>query len=79
MEWFNSSIAPLKDLLDFLYKKSKTNDIHKKQASAMPFRLPSGKISHLKNFIQEPFPLPSFRKKEIKNMPDGQQKNSWIK
>src|SRR5665213_3590071 len=31
MEWFNSSIAPLKDLLDFLYKKSKTNDIHKKQ------------------------------------------------
>jgi uncharacterized protein YllA (UPF0747 family) len=31
MEWFNSSIAPLKDLLAFLYKKSKTNDIHKKQ------------------------------------------------
>ncbi len=31
MEWFNSSIAPLKDLLDFLYKKSKTNDINKKQ------------------------------------------------
>lgn len=31
MEWFNSSIAPLKDLLAFLYKKSKTNDIYKKQ------------------------------------------------
>jgi hypothetical protein len=31
MEWFNSSIAPLKDLLDFLYKKSKTNDVNKKQ------------------------------------------------
>jgi hypothetical protein len=31
MEWFNSSIAPLKDLLAFLYKKSQTNDIHKKQ------------------------------------------------
>lgn len=31
MEWFNSSIAPLKDLLAFLYKKSKTNDVHKKQ------------------------------------------------
>lgn len=31
MEWFNTSIAPLKDLLAFLYKKSKTNDVHKKQ------------------------------------------------
>jgi uncharacterized protein YllA (UPF0747 family) len=31
MDWFNSSIAPLKELLAFLYKKSKTNDIHKKQ------------------------------------------------
>jgi hypothetical protein len=31
MEWLNSSIAPLKDLLAFLYKKSKTNDVHKKQ------------------------------------------------
>lgn len=31
MEWFNSSIAPLKDLLAFLYKKSKTNDVYKKQ------------------------------------------------
>jgi hypothetical protein len=31
MEWFNSSIAPLKDLLAFLYKKSKTNDVNKKQ------------------------------------------------
>jgi len=31
MEWFSSSLAPLKDLLDFLYKKSKTNDVLKKQ------------------------------------------------
>jgi hypothetical protein len=31
MEWFNSSIVPLKDLLAFLYKKSKTNDVNKKQ------------------------------------------------
>jgi uncharacterized protein YllA (UPF0747 family) len=31
MEWFNSSIAPLKDLLAFLYKKSKTNDVFKKR------------------------------------------------
>ena len=31
MEWLNSSIAPLKDLLAFLYKKSKTNDVQKKQ------------------------------------------------
>ncbi len=31
MEWLNSTIVPLKDLLDFLYKKSKTNDVIKKQ------------------------------------------------
>jgi uncharacterized protein YllA (UPF0747 family) len=31
MEWLNSSIAPLKALLAFLYKKSKTNDVLKKQ------------------------------------------------
>lgn len=31
MEWLNAGIAPLKDLLAFLYKKSKTNDVHKKQ------------------------------------------------
>ncbi|HTS43804.1 MAG TPA: hypothetical protein VMH01_05370 [Puia sp.] len=31
MKWLNTGIAPLKDLLAFLYKKSKTNDIHKKQ------------------------------------------------
>ena len=31
MEWLNSSLAPLKELLEFLYKKSKTNDVHKKQ------------------------------------------------
>jgi hypothetical protein len=31
MEWLNTGIAPLKDLLAFLYKKSKTNDVHKKQ------------------------------------------------
>ena len=31
MEWLNSSLAPLKDLLAFLYKKSKTNDVYKKQ------------------------------------------------
>jgi hypothetical protein len=31
MDWLNSSLAPLKDLLAFLYKKSKTNDVHKKQ------------------------------------------------
>jgi hypothetical protein len=31
MEWLNSGIAPLKDLLAFLYKKSKTNDVIKKQ------------------------------------------------
>jgi len=31
MEWLNSSIAPLRDLLAFLYKKSKTGDVLKKQ------------------------------------------------
>lgn len=31
MEWLNSGIAPLKDLLAFLYKKSKTNDVIKRQ------------------------------------------------
>ncbi len=31
MEWLNTGIGPLKDLLAFLYKKSKTNDVHKKQ------------------------------------------------
>jgi hypothetical protein len=31
MEWLNSSLAPLKELLAFLYKKSKTNDVFKKQ------------------------------------------------
>jgi hypothetical protein len=31
MEWLNSSVTPLKDLLAFLYKKSKTNDVVKKQ------------------------------------------------
>jgi hypothetical protein len=31
MEWLNSSLAPLKELLAFLYQKSKTNDVHKKQ------------------------------------------------
>jgi len=31
MEWLNTSIVPLKDLLAFLYKKSQTSDVHKKQ------------------------------------------------
>ena len=31
MEWLNTGIAPLKELLAFLYKKSKTSDVHKKQ------------------------------------------------
>src|SRR5688500_2761892 len=31
MEWLKTGIAPLKDLLDFLYKKSQTNDVIKKQ------------------------------------------------
>jgi hypothetical protein len=31
MTWINTSIGPLKDLISFLYKKSQTNDIHKRQ------------------------------------------------
>jgi hypothetical protein len=31
MEWLNTSIGPLKDLITFLNKKSVTNDVHKKQ------------------------------------------------
>ena len=31
MEWLNTSIGPLKDLIAFLNKKSVTNDVHKKQ------------------------------------------------
>jgi len=31
MDWLNTSISPLKELLAFLYKKSKTSDVHKKQ------------------------------------------------
>ena len=31
LEWLKVGIAPLKELIDFLYKKSQTNDVHKKQ------------------------------------------------
>lgn len=31
LEWLKAGIAPLKDLIDFLYKKSQTNDVQKKQ------------------------------------------------
>src|ERR1700704_2738779 len=31
MEWLNTGIGPLKDLVAFLYKKTKTNDVQKKQ------------------------------------------------
>ena len=31
MEWLKTGITPLKDLIDFLYKKSQTNDVIKKQ------------------------------------------------
>ncbi|HMH32291.1 MAG TPA: hypothetical protein VK543_04630 [Puia sp.] len=31
MEWLNTGIGPLKDLVAFLHKKTKTNDIQKKQ------------------------------------------------
>ena len=31
MDWLKTGIAPLKDLIDFLYKKSQTNDVIKKQ------------------------------------------------
>jgi hypothetical protein len=31
MEWLNAGIGPLKDLIEFLHKKTKTNDVQKKQ------------------------------------------------
>ncbi len=31
MDWLNTSIGPLKDLITFLNKKSVTNDVHKRQ------------------------------------------------
>lgn len=31
MEWIKISLSPVKDLINFLHKKSKTADIHKKQ------------------------------------------------
>ncbi|MEJ7737559.1 MAG: hypothetical protein WKF97_09050 [Chitinophagaceae bacterium] len=31
LDWLKSGILPLKDLIDFLYKKSETNDVQKKQ------------------------------------------------
>jgi hypothetical protein len=31
LEWLKSGMSPLKDLIDFLYKKSQTNDVIKKQ------------------------------------------------
>src|SRR5580698_1750098 len=31
MDWLNAGISPLKDLIAFLHKKSKTNDVQKKQ------------------------------------------------
>jgi hypothetical protein len=31
MEWLNASIAPLKDLIAFLNRQSRTNDVQKKQ------------------------------------------------
>lgn len=31
MDWLKVGISPLKDLIDFLYKKSQTNDVQKKQ------------------------------------------------
>ena len=31
MEWLNTGITPLKELVAFLYKKSKTSDVQKKQ------------------------------------------------
>lgn len=31
MEWLKTGVAPLKDLIAFLHKKSQTNNIHKKQ------------------------------------------------
>ncbi|HEV3251632.1 MAG TPA: hypothetical protein VGZ71_11805, partial [Puia sp.] len=31
MEWLNTGISSLKDLIAFLHKKSRTNDVQKKQ------------------------------------------------
>lgn len=31
LEWLKTGISPLKDLIDFLYRKSQTNDVQKKQ------------------------------------------------
>src|SRR3954465_943418 len=31
MEWLKTGMSPLKDLIDFLYRKSQTNDVLKKQ------------------------------------------------
>jgi hypothetical protein len=31
MEWLNTGIAPLKDLISFLHTQSRTNNVHKKQ------------------------------------------------
>lgn len=31
MEWMNAGIGPLKDLIEFLHKKTRTNDVQKKQ------------------------------------------------
>src|SRR3954468_21952942 len=31
MEWLNTGITPLKELVAFLYKKSRTSDVRKKQ------------------------------------------------
>lgn len=31
LDWFKTGIAPLKDLIDFLYRKSQTTDVQKKQ------------------------------------------------
>ena len=31
LDWLKAGISPLKDMIDFLYKKSQTNDVQKKQ------------------------------------------------
>jgi hypothetical protein len=31
LDWLKAGMSPLKDLIDFLYKKSQTNDVQKKQ------------------------------------------------
>ncbi len=31
LAWLNTGISPLKDLIDFLYRKSQTNDVQKRQ------------------------------------------------